>query len=189
MVRDEVIKLATTEWESPIFFAPKKDGSLRFCVGYPMLDDAANRDLYLLFSLNVCNDSLGDACTLSTLHSNLGYLRVKIEKEDREIATFTGQHCSNQIPSDTIWSENIPTRFQTAMDIIVWSLRTKLAPVYFDDIGVFLTTVHKHQSHLQPVLTLPWNASVALKLNIAPSLQILSTTRVTSYNSKSENNG
>lgn len=44
MLKEEIIKPATTRWASLIVFARKKDGSLRFAVDYRKLNAVTVRD-------------------------------------------------------------------------------------------------------------------------------------------------
>lgn len=59
ITKDETIEPATTEWASPILFAPKKYGSLRFCVNYRKLKVIAMRDSYPLPTMDECMEVLG----------------------------------------------------------------------------------------------------------------------------------
>lgn len=44
MICQEIIEPAATEWASPIFVSPKKDGYLRLCMDYQKLNDIKVRD-------------------------------------------------------------------------------------------------------------------------------------------------
>lgn len=66
----EVIEPATKEWASLVVFAPKKDGSIRFCVDYPKLSAINVRDSYPLSRTDECIDPLGNARIFSTLDAN-----------------------------------------------------------------------------------------------------------------------
>ena len=73
MLNAGVIEPASTEWASPVALVPKKDGSLRFCVDYRLLNAKTAADLYPLPRMGDCIDSLGDAAVFTTLDRNSGY--------------------------------------------------------------------------------------------------------------------
>lgn len=73
MVNLDVIEPATSEWAAPIVFAPKKCGSLCFCVDYLCLKAATVRDSYPISRMDNFIDSLATAKVFLTLDCNSGY--------------------------------------------------------------------------------------------------------------------
>jgi len=69
----DVIEPTSSEWGFPVVLIPKKDGTLRFCVDYRMLNAVSKRDSYPLPRMDECIDSLGEAKVFSTLDCNAGY--------------------------------------------------------------------------------------------------------------------
>lgn len=68
-----VIKLAQTEWVSPVVFAKKKEETLRFCVDHGEHNAVSNHDLYPLPRMAGCIDLLGNAQVFATLDKKSGY--------------------------------------------------------------------------------------------------------------------
>ena len=66
----DVIEPAMSEWASPVVFAPKKDGTTRFCVDYRRLNAVTKPDVYPLPRMDDCLDSLGDAMIFTTLDAH-----------------------------------------------------------------------------------------------------------------------
>ena len=89
MIEGDVIEPAQSEWASAIFFAPKKDDTLRFCVDYRKLNASTIADTYPLPRIDECLDSLGDATLFTPLDGNSGYWQVSVAPEDRDNTTFT----------------------------------------------------------------------------------------------------
>lgn len=73
MITKKVIKPAITEWADPNVFAPKKDGSLRFCVDYQELNAVIVHDPCYLPRMDVCGDRLKEESVFSTLNTNSEY--------------------------------------------------------------------------------------------------------------------
>lgn len=68
------------------------------------------------------------------------------------------------ILTDVVWSKKHPQTFQTAIEVILLSVKWQSALVYSDDIVAFLKSFHDHLLHRWRVLTLLQNADVTLDL-------------------------
>ena len=165
MLDAEVIEPANSEWASPVVLAPKKDGTLRFCVDYRKLNAKTIADAYPLPRMDDCIDSLGDATIFSTLDCNSGYWQIPVASEDRDKTTFTtflGTYRYIRMPFGL---KNAPATFQRALDIILSGVRWQTCLVYLDDVIVFSRTIDEHIANLDTVLSLLRNAGVSLKLS------------------------
>lgn len=91
MLSENIIEPAQKEWASPIVFAPKKGGTLRFYADYQRLNAVTKRDSYPILLINECTDSLAAAAVLSTLDANSGYWKIEIHKADRDKTASTSQ--------------------------------------------------------------------------------------------------
>lgn len=67
-----VIEPAQSEWASPVLLAPKKDGTMRFCVDFSRLNAATVPDTYPLPRMDDCIDSLSEARVFSMLDALWG---------------------------------------------------------------------------------------------------------------------
>lgn len=56
MLEMGVIERAQSPWASPVVFAPKKDGTLRFCTDYRRLNSVTIRDTYPTPKMDECMD-------------------------------------------------------------------------------------------------------------------------------------
>lgn len=159
-----VIEPSTSEWAAPVVFAPKKDGSLRFCVDYRRLNAVTVRDSYPIPRMDECIDSLGDERVFSTLDCNSGYWQVQIPEQDRDKTTFVTHHGLFQYTHMPFGLRNAPATFQRAMDIVLSSVKWNFCLVYLDDIVVFSPDAKRHIEHLDHVLTLLRQAGLTIKL-------------------------
>lgn len=48
LLDNRFIRQYVSQWEAPVLFVKKKDGSLRLCVDYPMLNQVTIKNKYLL---------------------------------------------------------------------------------------------------------------------------------------------
>lgn len=66
MLEMDVIEPVQKDWEALLVFAPKKEGTLLFCVYYCKLDAVTVQDYYPILPMEECIDSLGLLTILST---------------------------------------------------------------------------------------------------------------------------
>jgi len=165
MLAQKVIEPANSEWASPVVFAPKKDGSLRFCVDYRRLNELTPRDAYPIPRMDECLDSLGDATVFSTLDANSGYWQIQLDETAKDLTSFTSHFGLFRYTRMPFGLKNAPATFQRVMDVILSSVRWQFALVYLDDIFVFSTTVEDHFDHVRTVLGLLKDAGVTLRLD------------------------
>lgn len=113
LLAEENIK-AQTEWTAPIVLAPKKDGSLCFCVDYGKPIVGTKRDVYPIPLMDECIDSLYMVVILSTLDANSWYREVVNDNEYRDQTDFIslgGCHSDYGIPR-ALSKEKWMLRFQ-----------------------------------------------------------------------------
>ena len=73
-----VIEPAQSEWASPVLLAPKKDGTMRFCIDFRRLNAATIPDTYPLPRMDDCIDSLSHAKVFSMLDALWGCWQIPI---------------------------------------------------------------------------------------------------------------
>lgn len=112
MLLEEVIWLANTEYASPIVFVPRKDGTLRFCVGYRTLNAVAERDLYPLPGMDEFIDSLGESRMFPIFYDISVYWRIEIDERNISKTVFTSHHGLFQFVRPPFCLKNDPVPFQ-----------------------------------------------------------------------------
>ena len=163
MLNAGVIEPASTKWASPVVLIPKKDGSLRFCVDYRLLNAKTAADSYPLPRMDDCIDPLGDAAVFTTLGCNSGYWKIPVGPEDRDKTRFTMHMGTFRHFRMPFGPKRAPATFQRALDIILSRVRWQICLVYLDDVIIFSRT-HEHAHHLDTVLSLLRTAGISLKL-------------------------
>lgn len=165
MLDKEVIEPSPSEWASPVVFARKKDGTMRFCVDYRRLNAMTVPESYPIPRMDECLDSLGEAEIFSSLDCNWGYWQLSFSKADIDKTTFTSHYGTYRFKRMPFGLQNAPTTFQRAIDVVLASVKWQFALVYLDDIIVFSQSIDDHFDHLRTVLTLMLEAGFSLKLN------------------------
>lgn len=84
-----VIAPSQSCYPSPIVLARKKNGALRMCVDYRLLNAKARRDAYPLPRIDESLDVLGGAKYFSTMDLASAYNQVEVNPADRHKTVFT----------------------------------------------------------------------------------------------------
>lgn len=77
-----IIGPVQTQLAPPVEFGLKKDCTLRFCVGYRILNAVTILDSYLTLSTDECIDCIGDATIFLTPDAICDYWQVEMARED-----------------------------------------------------------------------------------------------------------
>lgn len=165
MLKAGVIEPSNSEWASPIVLAPKKDGSLRFCVDYRRLNAVTQRDSYPLPRMDDCVDSLGSATIFTTLDANWGYWQLPVREKDKAKTAFCSYEGLYQFKRMPFGLTNAPASFQRALDVILAPYKWKSCLVYLDDVIVFSADPAQHIKHVDFALTALRKAGISLKID------------------------
>ena len=67
---------------SPVLFMKKKDGSLRMCIDYKLLNSVTVKNKYPLPRIDDLFDQLRGACVFSKIDLRSGYHQLRIREQD-----------------------------------------------------------------------------------------------------------
>jgi len=140
MIQAKQIAPSRSPWAAPIILAPKKDGSLRFCVDYRKLNASTIRTAYPMPRVDDTLDSLREVKYISTLDLGSGYWQVEIDQNSRSKTAFITHRGLYEFVVMPFGLCNAPATFQRLMDIVLAGIKWQSCLVYIDDIVVFSPT-------------------------------------------------
>ncbi|KAI3376863.1 hypothetical protein L3Q82_000112 [Scortum barcoo] len=120
LLESQVIRESSSPYASPIVLVRKKDGSLRLCVDYRLLNSKTRKNAFPL------HDTLSGAHWFSTIDLASGYNQVPVAEQDRPKTAFCtpfGLFEFNRMPFGLC---NAPSTFQRLMQRMI----SRVSPCY-----------------------------------------------------------
>ncbi|OWZ17073.1 RNA-dependent DNA polymerase [Phytophthora megakarya] len=164
MLRDKVIEPSSGAWGFPVVLVKKKDGSVRFCIDYRLLNAITKRDVYPLPRIDDTLDNLHGARRFSSLDLHAGYWQVPVAEADRDKTGFVTRQGLFRFVRMRFGLANAPGTFQRMMDAVLRGLTWESCLVYLDDVIVFSKgDMTRHVVELAMVLERLAQAGLSLK--------------------------
>ena len=163
MLEQDVIRVSSSPWSSPIVLVKKKDGTTRFCVDYRKLNAVTRKDSYPLPRIDDAIDSLSGSNYFTTLDLQSGYHQLAMHPASRDKTAFISHAGLFEYNVMSFGLTNAPPNFQRLMSRVLHGLEWKVCLIYIDDIIVFSETFDEHLSCLSLVFNRLREANLKLK--------------------------
>ena len=168
---EEMLKIGTigksvSPWASAVVLVRNKDGSLRFCINFRMLNNRTIKDAYSLPRIEDSLDCLDGAQIFTSLGLKAGYWQVEMSEDSIPYTAFTvgplGFYKCVWMPFGLT---NAPATFQRLMESCLGNPHLKHCIIYLDDIIIFSKTPEEHLQRLHEVFEKLASAGLKLKPN------------------------
>ena len=137
---------------SLILFVKKKDGKLRLCVDYRVLNEITKRDRHPLPLINEALDRLGGARYFTVLDIKDAYHNIRIKEGDEWKTTFSTKIGTSEYLVMPFGLCNAPAAFQRWMNEVLMEYIDVCCIVYLDDVLIYSNTRLGHQQDVKNIL-------------------------------------
>ena len=172
MLEKGYIKLSISPWCAPMLFVKKKDGTLRLCIDYRLLNKVTIKNMYPLSRIDDLFDRLNRAVVFYNIDLRLGYHQVRIKEEDIFKTMFRTRYGHYEYVIVTFGLTNALVTFMCLMNSVLCPYLDKFVIVFIDDILVYSKNEEEHAKHLVEALRLIREPQLYAKLSKCSFFQI-----------------
>ena len=154
MLEADVIRESDSPYSSNVVLVRKKDGSLRFCIDYRVLNSKTRKDAYMLPRFDDIIDTIRGAKFFSKLDLRSGYWQVEVEEQDKAKTAFSvGNLGFFECNRMSFGLTNAPATFQRLMEKCMGEMHLRECLIFLDDILIFSKTFEEHVQRLESVFS------------------------------------
>lgn len=84
MLKQGIIQPSTSPWSSPIVLVTKKNGKVRPCIDYRLLNAKTKNDAFPVPRTQDCLDAVSGSKIFSTFDLIQGFYQIPVKQEDRQ---------------------------------------------------------------------------------------------------------
>lgn len=143
---------STSPAASSFFFVAKKDGGLRPCVDYRVLNDGTVKYRYPLPLVPAALEQLRGARVFSKLDLRSAYNLIRIRRGHEWKTAFITPNGHYEYLVMPYGLANAPSVFQGYMNEVFREFLNRFVIVYIDDILIYSQNEEEHQQHVLQVL-------------------------------------
>ncbi|GFW75333.1 hypothetical protein TNCV_4189871 [Trichonephila clavipes] len=131
-----LIEPSESEWAHPIVCLSKKDGSVRLCVDYRLLNNVTITDAYPMQNARYLLFEIGQNRFISVLDLTKDYWQIPMKDEAKPLTAFVTHSGHYQWKVMPFGMKNAGSTFQKSMDNALF-LHRKYCRSYIDDVAIY----------------------------------------------------
>ncbi|GBM10122.1 Retrovirus-related Pol polyprotein from transposon opus [Araneus ventricosus] len=147
-----LIEPSEAEIAYPIVCVAKKDGSMRLCVDFRLLNAVTKPFDYPMENITELINQIEHANVITCLDVLKGYWEIPLEEESRDFTSFKTHRAQYRWKVMTFGLRNAAASFQKVMNSALSEYR-EFCKAYLDDIAIFSCDWDTHLKHLDVVLS------------------------------------
>lgn len=152
MVEKNFIWASSSPAVSPMLFAKKPGGGLRFCVDYRALNAITVKNCYFLPLIKKMLKRVCKAKIFSKIDIIAAFNTLRIKEEKERKTAFQTRYGLYKYVVMPFGLANGPSSFQTYINNVLHGMLDVFCTAYIDDILIYSDSKKKHWKHVQKVL-------------------------------------
>ena len=162
-VKHDVVEPSCSPWSFPLVAAPKKNGTIRWCVDYRRLNDVTIKDTFPLPNIEDNLVRLADSRIFSCVDGSGAFHVIKIKKEDRPKTAFSTPWGTFHYKRMPFGLTNGPASYSRLVQLVLHGIPQEAAIPYLDDTIIHSKDVAGHLRNLELVLKAHRKAGLKLQ--------------------------
>ncbi len=151
-LRKGYITPSQAPYASPILFAEKPNGGLRFCVDYRKLNALTKRNRYPIPLIDEVLARIQGCKYLTKLDIIAAFNKLRMHPESEDYTTFVTSLGSYKYRVLPFRLTNGPASWQEFINELIFPFLNEFAQAYLDDILIYSKTRKEHVKHVRAVL-------------------------------------
>lgn len=146
------IRASTSPAASPVLFAKKPGGGLRFCVDYRALNSITIKNRYPLPLIQETLSQLSQAKYFTKLDVVAAFNRIRIKEGQEWLTAFNTRYGLFESLVMPFGLSNAPATFQARINEVLRPFLDRYCTAYIDDILIYSNDLASHRLHVKSVL-------------------------------------
>lgn len=146
-----LIEPSDSDWSHPIVCVSKKDGTVRLCVDYRLLNSFTVPNAYPMKNATELLYEIGKAKFITVMDLTKGYWQIPMEEGSKSFTAFVTHSGHYQWRVLPFGLKNAGSTFQKSLDKLLFPYRN-FCRSYIDDVAIYSDTWIDHLHHLEQVL-------------------------------------
>ncbi|KAJ6436324.1 mRNA 3 end-processing YTH1 [Purpureocillium lavendulum] len=146
------IRASTSPAASPVLFAKKPGGGLRFCVDYRGLNAITIKNRYPLPLIQETLSQLSQAKYFTKLDVVAAFNRIRIKEGQEWMTAFNTRYGLFESLVMPFGLSNAPATFQARINEVLRPFLDRFCTAYIDDILIYSNDLASHRLHVKSVL-------------------------------------
>jgi hypothetical protein len=158
------IRVSSSEAASPVLFARKPGGGLRFCVDYRGLNAITRKNRYPIPLIEETLRQLGKAKWFSKFDVIAAFNKLRIAEGDEWKTAFRTRYGLFEYLVMPFGLSNAPSSFQAFINDVLRPYLDIFCTAYLDDVIVYSNSLAEHKKHVRAVVSALGDAGLQLDI-------------------------